>query len=167
VTFTVDAHRDRIMTGRVEKVLLNARIQGNFVTYDVLVAVDGPTTMLLPHMTADVEFETVKREKAWLVPTDSLVWWPTAEQMEPTVSHAKRPAAIGEIQEGPRQGDDAIVWVPVGDGRVRPLQVHVGIDDGVLSEVIGKGFQEKLPVVVGTVKETTLARLVPSVKTLR
>ncbi len=167
VTFTVDAHRDRIMTGRVEKILLNARIHENFVTYDVLVAVDGPTTTLLPHMTADVEFEFVKREKAWLVPTDSLVWWPMAEQMAPAFGHVKRPAVLDETQEGPQEGDDAIVWVPDGDGRVRPLPVRVGTDDGVLSEVVGQGFQEELPVVVGTVNETRLARIIPSVKTLR
>ena len=66
VTFTVDSHRDRQLTGRVEKILLNAKLQGNFVTYDVFVVIDGPTTMLMPHMTADVEFETAKREQAWL-----------------------------------------------------------------------------------------------------
>ena len=42
VTFTVDSHRDRQLTGRVEKILLNAKLQGNFVTYDVFVVIDGP-----------------------------------------------------------------------------------------------------------------------------
>ena len=167
VTFTVDAHRERTMTGRVEKVLLNARVDGNFVTYDVLVTVDGPTTMLLPHMTADVEFETVKREQAWLVPTNSLVWWPSTEQIVPAFAAVTRSPAVDETQDGPKEGDDAVVWVPVGNDRVRPLSVRVGTDDGVLSEVVGEGFQVELPVVVGTVKKTTLARIIPSVKTLR
>jgi len=167
VTFTVDSHRDRTMTGRVEKILLNARLHGNFVTYDVLVAVDGPTTMLLPHMTADVEFETVKRERAWLVPASSLGWWPSKEQIVPAFADVKRPAESDETQNGPGEEDAAVVWVPVGNDRVRPLSVRVGIDDGVLTEVVGGGFREELPVVVGIVKETTLARIIPSVKTLR
>ena len=47
------------------------------------------------------------------------------------------------------------------------FSVNVGIDDGVLSEVIGEGFREELSIVVGTVKTTSLARIIPSVKTLR
>ena len=167
VTFTVDAYRDRTMTGRVEKILLNARVHGNFVTYDVLVSVDGPTTMLLPHMTADVEFETVKRERAWLVPTSSFGWWPSQEQIVPDFATFKRPAASDQTRNGPGEGDVAVVWVSAGDDRVRPLSVNVGIDDGVLSEVIGRGLRAELCVVVGTVKKTPLARIIPSVKTLR
>jgi HlyD family secretion protein len=166
VTFTVDSRRDATMTGHVEKIMLNARIYGNFVTYDVLVGIDSPTTMLLPHMTAEVEFETVKREQAWLVPTNSLDWWPRHEQIDPAFARVKPPAEFDKKTNVKVEGEAAMVWVPVDNGHVRPLQVHLGIDDGVVTEVIGVGIREGLPVVVGIVKETTLARIVPSVKTL-
>ncbi len=167
VTFTVDSHRDRPLTGRVEKILLNAKLQGNFVTYDVLVAVDGPTTMLMPHMTADVEFETAKRERAWLVPNSSLMWRPDRELIAPAFTDvAKSPESNQEVETF-KQGDRAVVWVPAADGRVRPLAVRVGIDDGVLTEIVGEGFTEEMPVVVGVIKKTTIARIIPSVKTFR
>jgi HlyD family secretion protein len=167
VTFTVDSHRDRKLTGRVEKILLNAKLQGNFVTYDVFVVIDGPTTMLMPHMTADVEFETAKRERAWLVPTSSFGWQPQQEQIDTAVAEITLPSNRTEENELPKQGDEAIVWVPSGNGRVQPLSVRVGIDDGVSAEIVGDGLQEEMPVVVGVVKKTVLARIIPSVKTFR
>jgi len=167
VTFTVDSHRDLQRSGRVEKILLNAKLQGNFVTYDVLVAVDGSTESLLPHMTADVEFETAKSEQAWLVPSSSLGWRPERELIEPGFAGVELPAEADDDASRLKQGDEAVVWVPSTDGRVQPLAVRVGIDDGVSTEIIGEGFHDGMPIVVGTVNKTVLARIIPSVKTFR
>ena len=166
VTFKVDAYRDQSITGRVERIQLNARMQGNFVTYDVLVGIDPGTTELLPNMTADVEFEVVLRTNAWLVPSSALQWRPSPNQIDPETS--RLPDAIARA-EGKQigEGQDAVIWSPVGRGMVRPIPVRVGIDDGVLTEVITEQIPEKMPVVVGNVKRTTLARIIPSAKTVR
>ena len=163
---TVDAHRNVEILGRVEKILLNAKMQGNFVTYDVLVAIDDGAPKLLPHMTADVEFETLTRENAWLVPTGALSWWPKPEQIAPTAAGVPPPER-NEQPGGPIEGDTAVVWAPTADGRVRPIPLRVGVDDGVLTEAIGEGLSDRMPVVVGTVNRTPLARIIPSAKTLR
>jgi HlyD family secretion protein len=146
--------------------LLNAHVQGNFVTYDVLIAVAGTTEMLLPYMTADVEFEIETRQNAWLVPSESLRWWPGDELIADSTERVA-PADGAKDLPAPQTGDVASLWVPAGDGRVRSIRVQVGIDDGVQTEVIGDGFREEMPVVVGVIRETTLARIIPSVKTLR
>ena len=165
-TFEVDAHRDIVMTGHVDEILLNARRQGNFVTYDVIVSIDRTDIELLPHMTADVEFEIVRRNRAWLVPSGSLQWWPAADQIAPAT--ATMPLRLtAESANRPSEGDSAYVWIPTSDGKVRALSVQVGVDDGVQTEVIGKGFKEELPIVVGVVHRTTLARIIPTAKTLR
>lgn len=166
VSFTVDADRKQVLRGHVANILLNARVQNNFVTYDVLIDIDDSTEALLPHMTADVEFEIEQRKNAWLVPGESLRWWPSDEQISDS---AKEIASreVGTDLPAPQEGDMAYLWVPDGDRRVRSIRVRVGINDGVRTEVIGEGFRDKLPVVVGTVRETTLARLIPSVKTFR
>lgn len=167
VTFTVDAHRDRRLTGRVERILLNAKLQGNFVTYDVLVSIDGSTDWLLPHMTADVEFETAKSEQAWLVPSSSLGWRPDRELVDPAFANVELPPESAETAPQPKQGAPAVVWIPAADGRVQPLTVRVGIDDGVSTEIVGDGFRDGMPIVVGVVKKTALSRIIPSVKTFR
>jgi HlyD family secretion protein len=166
VSFTVDSHGERVFSGQVDRILLNARVQSNFVTYDVLIAITGTTEMLLPHMTADVEFEIEQRQNAWLVPGESLRWWPSDEQIADSTERTA-PAEGATDLPAPQEGDRAHVWVPTGDGRVRSIRVRVGIDDGVQTEVIGDGFRDEMPVVVGTIRETTLARIIPSVKTLR
>nr|WP_146530686.1 efflux RND transporter periplasmic adaptor subunit [Novipirellula artificiosorum] len=164
-TFTVDAYRDHTMTGRVEEILLNARMHGNFVTYDVIVGMDQPDVELLPHMTTDVEFEIVRRNQAWLVPTGALQWWPESEQMVQSIPENSLTA--GDDPNRPVEGQTAYVWVPSENGKVRPMSVRVGIDDGVQTEVVGDGFESDLPVVVGVVTRTTLARIIPTAKTLR
>lgn len=166
VSFTVDAHREQVLSGEVSRILLNASMQGNFVTYDVLIAVSGTTQMLLPHMTADVEFEIEHRENAWLVPGESLHWWPSDAQIADSTRKIAPPEGTTD-RPTPQKGDLAYLWVPAGDGRVRSMRVRVGIDDGIQTEVIGDGFRDEMPVVVGVVRETTLARIIPSVKTLR
>ena len=167
VTFTVDAYRDTPMKGQVAKILLNARVQNNFVTYDVLVDIDECQHTLLPNMTADVEFETARRAQAWLAPAGSLRWWPDSEQVVSTLSGMVRDERLDDKDEGPTLGSQAVVWVPAGDGRVRPVTVQVGIGDGLVTEIIGDDLREAMPLVVGTVKKTTLARIIPSAKIVR
>lgn len=159
VSFTVDGYRDVKLSGRVEQLLMNARVQGNFVTYDVLVKIDPHEVPLLPHMTADVQLETVRRDDAWLVPSESLEWNPTPELTSDRIPVAGNAVGV--------DASNAVIWIAESDGRVRPLTVRVGVDDGVRTEVMGDGFDSNMPVVVGTIRETTLARIVPSVKTLR
>lgn len=165
-TFTVDAHRDQTMTGRVDEILFNARRQGNFVTYDVVIGIDPTDIELFPHMTADVEFEVLRRDRAWLVPNGALRWWPDSKQLESEDPLVDRPPASDNAR-GPSEGEHACVWVAAADGRVRPLKVRVGVDDGVQTEVQGDGFAEQLPIVVGTVDRTTLARIIPTAKSIR
>ena len=169
VRFTVDGYRDAKLTGSVEKVLMNARVQGNFVTYDVLVQIDPSETTLLPHMTADVQLETVNRSNAWLVPSESLNWQPNLERQ----ANAGREngqtfdAAMVEKSVIEKSNAPPCIYVAADDGRVRAIPVRVGVDDGTKTEIFAEGLQESMPIVVGTIRETTLARTIPSVKTLR
>ena len=164
-TFTVDAHRDHTMTGHVDQILVNARRQGNFVTYDVLIEIDDADLELFPHMTADVEFEITRRDQAWLVPTGALAWWPDHAQIDPAVSV---PAERAESDQPVKmnEGDQAYVWIPSDDGKVQPVPVQVGINDGVYTQIQGNEVSRELPVVVGVINKVSLARIIPTAKTL-
>lgn len=180
VSFSIDANRDRKLTGKVDEILLNARMHGNFVTYDVIVRIDPTDVQLMPHMTADVEFEVIRRNHAWLVPTGAIQWQPEVAQLDATqldatqldaaqleaVAQQNTLSALDNPAEK-REGDLAQLWIPSGGGKVRPVSVRVGIDDGVFTEVVGIGLTENQPVVVGVVKRTTLARIIPTAKTIR
>ncbi|XZE56210.1 efflux RND transporter periplasmic adaptor subunit [Planctomycetaceae bacterium SH139] len=164
VVFTVDGYRDSTLTGSVEQVLMNARIQGNFVTYDVLVKIDSHAVNLLPHMTADVQLETVNLTNVWLVPSESLDWQPDSTRQAAAFRIDGKALHLDAEHDSKRS---ARIYVATENGQVRAIPVDVGVDDGTKTAVSAEGLQEALPVVVGTIRETTLARIIPSVKTLR
>lgn len=56
VRFTVKAYQDRKFTGTVKQVRLQSTTEQNIVAYTVVIAVANPDGMLLPGMTATVEF---------------------------------------------------------------------------------------------------------------
>ena len=55
------------------------------------------------------------------------------------------PAAGQGGTETSRQG---LLWVQQADG-LRPIRVRVGLSDGLMTEVTGKGLDEGLDVIVG------------------
>ena len=160
VSFKVDAHRDRVFTGRVSQIRLNASLMQNVVTYGVVVDVDNTDGTLLPYMTAKLQFEVARREQALLVPNQALRWRPTWEQISPVAREELTPPEPGkareEADEDTQMEDDEprmevhepTVWVLAEDGFVRPVKVQVELSDGMHTEVTGGELQPDDDVVV-------------------
>lgn len=56
VIFTVDAHSGRKFKGTVDKIRLDATMTSNVVTYIVDIDVPNPDKLLIPYLTANVQF---------------------------------------------------------------------------------------------------------------
>src|SRR3954452_5185087 len=84
-TFSVDAFPNQTFRGQVNEVRLNASITQTFVTYTVEVTTDNSSMKLLPYLTANVQFETNRRENALAVPNAALRYTPQADQVAPDV----------------------------------------------------------------------------------
>jgi HlyD family secretion protein len=78
-----------------------------------------------------------------LAPNAALRWTPAPEQIDPDVDKAALHAGAGDSKERGR------LWVETRGGRVRPLDVTLGISDGTMTEVSGKGIEAGLCVVAG------------------
>ncbi len=76
VRFTVQAYQDRTFDGAVRQVRLQSSTQENVVNYTVVVTVPNPDGLLLPGMTATVEFLTARVEDALKVPNAALRFQP-------------------------------------------------------------------------------------------
>lgn len=163
VTFKVDAYRDREFTGKVAQVRLNASVLQNVVTYGVVVDVDNPDAKLLPYMTAKLEFEVARRSDVLLVPNQALRWRPTLEQVTPSL-RAGMPAPVArKPKEGEKAESETLeptvdmgvptVWVCGEDGLVRPVEVKVGLSDGIVTELLGDGWKPQDQVVINAVRE--------------
>jgi HlyD family secretion protein len=160
-TFTVDAYPGRVFKGVVapDQPRLNASMTQNVVTYTVVVNTDNDDGKLLPYLTATLQFEVSKHSQVLLVPNAALRWKPNPKQVVPEARNdylsaqrrGKGPA--GEKGERPAAADKeahdrGTLWVQDG-GFVRPVKVHIGLSDGLNTEVISGDLQEGLAVVVG------------------
>jgi len=167
VNFTVDAYPNEVFEGKVGKVRLNATMTQNVVTYTVEVITDNSSGKLLPYLTANALFELHRRENVLMVPNVALRWWPQTEQVAPEFrevsfdpqvgngNHKNKNNGNGKSSSSHNSGkaiseksNYGVVWVAEGN-YVRPIKVHVGISDGVTTEVRSDELQEGLAVVTG------------------
>jgi HlyD family secretion protein len=148
VTFTVDGFPGQIFEGNVEEVRLNATMNQNVVLYTVVVNIDNSQKRLLPYLTANVRFILKNETNVLLVPNAALRWTPSS--MAEVTPNARKEFSMdpptGNNQELP--SSSRIVWSKDGDF-VRPLEVTVGISDGINTAVTGKDLRVGEEVVTG------------------
>ncbi len=154
VTFTCDAFPGRRFEGTVGKVRLNATMTQNVVMYTVVVNTENPDKVLLPYLTANVDFTVSKQTNALLVPNAALRWSPSspneiaadARSQYPVDPPADNPPGAKGARES-----KGVVWLKDGEF-VRPVEVKVGTSDGSSTAVTADHLKEGEEVVTG---ETT------------
>lgn len=117
VRFSVQAYPDSLFQGRVRQVRLQPESVQNVVTYQVVVDASNPSGILLPGMTATVDFVVDKAESALCVPSTALRYHPSA------------------FPKRDQDEDRKTVWVLEKDGLVKPRFVETGIIDGDQTEI--------------------------------
>ena len=138
VVFTVDAFPDRTFSASVKQVRLNATVQQNVVTYDVVVAVSNPEEILMPGMTAYVNVVIAQRKSVLRVPNAALRFRPETAEAAPK----RKP------QEERGDGSRATVYV-LAQSRLVAKSIRTGISDGRYTEVVSGELKDGDPVVVG------------------
>ena len=164
VTFKVDGFHDRVFTGTVSQIRLDANLVSSVVTYGVIVDVDNSDGKLLPYMTAKLQFEVAHRSEVLLVPDQALRWRPTWDQITPAARSGLTPPAPrkprpAEEKDGDSETDEPTVeiatptvWVHAEDGLVRPVHVKLGLSDSIATELTGGGLQVNDEVVINVVR---------------
>jgi len=159
VTFTVDAFPDREFHGVVNKVRLNATMTQNVVLYTVEVNIDNPDKLLLPYLTANVDFVLKGETNTLYVANSALRWTPSSlAEVAPDARKAfaddppandppgaEQPAANKEKQQKPATHT---LWLRDGDF-VRPIEVTLGTSDGSNTAIAGNGLREGQEIVTG------------------
>lgn len=79
VQFTVQAFSDKKFDGEVTQIRLNPNVVSNVVNYVVVVNAENKDKLLLPGMTATVDFYVDFRENVLLIPNSTLRFQPTEE----------------------------------------------------------------------------------------
>ena len=140
VMFGVDAFPNRTFSANVKQVRLNATVQQNVVTYDVVVAVENPEEILKPGMTAYVNVIVAQHKSVLLVPNAALRFRPE------TAPEAAAPKRRPQDERG--DGTRATVYV-LSESRLVPKSIRAGISDGRFTEVVSGEVKEGDQFVIG------------------
>ena len=171
VRFTVKAYGERTFSGRVRQVRLQSSIEQNVVNYTVVVDVANPQGLLLPGMTATVEFLVSTAEDVLKVPNAALRFRGTeamtaelrARRQRERQQHGENAptpgmgpgggAGMSGGSGGPGTGGPGrtptLLWFLDADGRLDARPVRTGITDGQFTEVRGRDLEPGLQVIAG------------------
>jgi HlyD family secretion protein len=147
VVFGVDAFPNRTFKASVRQVRLNATVQQNVVTYDVVVAVENPEEILRPGMTAYVNVIVAQHKSALLVPNAALRFRPETGSTGSTGPEQAAPRRRPQEERG--DATRATVYV-LSDSKLVPKPIRIGISDGRFTEVASGELRDGDHVVVGT-----------------
>lgn len=124
--FLVDAFPSRKFEGVVAQVRQAPITVQNVVTYDVVVSVANPEFLLKPGMTANVAILIDHRDNVLRIPIAAIRF--VAPQHGSTSADAS--PALGAAQRKTR------VWTRTAAGRLTPVTITLGIDDGNFAELL-------------------------------
>jgi len=172
VRFTVQAFPERKFGGTVSQVRLEPTTVNNVVNYTVVIRVANDEGLLMPGMTATIDFIVGQAKDVLLVANAALRLKPSedmiavlrkqfAERMgqrggAPGAAPAgAMPAAAGGFPGSSRNGgnggqrpkDAALVWYLDGSGALKAARVRTGISDGQQTEVRSEELKEGMEVI--------------------
>lgn len=159
--FTVQAYPDDTFTGSVRQVRLQSASEENVVNYTAVVDVDNPTGILLPGMTATVDFLVETATDVLYVANASLRYKPDQESMAAALERKRSErAALQDGSDGPqpspRSPDEGAVaanrgmlWTIDENGDLAMIPVRTGISDGTSTVVMGRSLEAGQQVIAG------------------
>ncbi len=158
---TVDAYPEEEFEGVVKEVRLQPETISNVVTYTVIVEAENRENILLPGMTANIDFVVEHCENVLTIENTALSFTPTEEIMQSMREEMmkkrqkmeqngegerpQRSGGMGGMQGMSRNGsstmpsDMARLWYKTDDGSFRVAMVRTGATDGVKTEITDLG----------------------------
>jgi len=154
VDFTVDAFPNRTFHGEVVQVRNSPLTVQNVVTYDTVIGVNNPDLKLKPGMTANVSVIVAEHNDVLRVPNSALRFHPP--ETGPSTNATPQAGgggsypggASGSRPKGERRQTRSVYVLK--DDKLQPVQVKLGISDGIYTEVTD-GLSENDKVVTAAI----------------
>ena len=137
--FTVDAYPESPFHGKVHDIYNQPLIVQNVVTYDAIIRVRNPDLKLKPGMTANVTIKVGHVNDAIKLPNAALRYSP-----EKTSGQEALPRT--------GKGNATRVWI-LKSGKPVPVNVTLGLSDGVFTEVIAGDLSTEDEVVLEKIRK--------------
>lgn len=166
-SFTVQAYSDKNFTGKVTQIRLNSSIQDNVVSYTVVINAQNDNLLLLPGMTATIDFYIERKTNVLSVPNSALKFQPTEKMLielkRGTDKPKEKPAdfiAIDSLeadnkilneQSSAEDNNMGSVWYLDNNGKLKVDFVLLGLTDGKKTEIVKtRDLIEGMNVITGT-----------------
>ncbi len=156
--FTVDGYPDIRFPARITQVRYGSKIVSGVVTYETILSVDNPDSLLRPGMTATVKITTNEIENAVLVPNAALRYTPLAKEKG---SSGGNSSIIGKLFPRPQRSrmpqkefvrsdkKKSKVWI-LKDGEPVEIFVTAGETDGIMTVITGSEVTPGMVLIVDT-----------------
>jgi HlyD family secretion protein len=176
-TFTVEAYLDKTFSGKVRQIRLQPTTVQNVVNYTVVIDAQNKDNLLLPGMTAMVDFIAESKKDVLLVPNLALRFVLTEDmqkeyQKNLQKNQASLPDSLRTRQGGRRSGqpgsatggqpstqraapkDTAQLWYLDKNGKVNMTMIRIGATDGRMTEIVrGRNIREGMKIISGVVSQ--------------
>jgi HlyD family secretion protein len=181
VKFDVQAYPDKKFSGKVKQIRLQPTTVSNVVNYTVVVEAANPDHLLLPGMTATVDFVVAHKSDVLLVPNTALRFQPSDKEMEQIRKHMQeRLAALPDSvksefrgrrnaggQGGERNGRNGAnvrnVFYLDAQGNPVMARAVTGMTDGTNTEIVrSRGLEEGTSIIVGTAETASNGTTAPT-----
>jgi len=177
VRFDVQAYPDKIFTGVVKQIRLEPTTISNVVTYTVVISAANEGNILLPGMTATIDFIIEQKNDVMLVPNIALRfqpdektqaefrknWQKTMASLPDSLRKRRRAQMenhnfsrngnqqIGSSMTGSRRPKDlSQVWYLDQNHKLAMEMVRIGMSDGTNTEILrSKNLKEGMKVITG------------------
>lgn len=147
--FTVEAYPNKTFSGKVTQIRLQPQTISNVVNYTVIVQAGNDQGLLLPGMTATIDFVVARVKNALLVPNAALLFTPPGEKGDKRLRRAAE-------RSGP--GDSGHLYALGQEGRLQRLRVTTGPTDGISTVVSGRDIRQDMEVITRLKPQTQAAR---------
>lgn len=173
VTFTVPAYMDEEFTGKVVQIRLQPETIQNVVNYNVVIEADNDKGLLLPGMTATVDFYIEEKQDVLLVNSSALKFTPPEDMLTEYRERmrerfeAMRDSTRGKRRFNRQQGGAGnsrggagsffgngnkikagTLWYLDEDGNLTATRVILGTSDGKVTEIVrGRNVSEGMKVI--------------------
>lgn len=150
VRFRVSAYPDQTFEGTVRQVRLQSTLVENVVNYTVVIDVENKDRLLLPGMTATVDFFVQMAKDVLKIQNSALRFRPTPEMLAQLRKSGEKPPRA-------ESGRGGRLWILGADGKLSVLPIQTGLTDGQWTEISGEGVGEGMEAIAGVVSEETPA----------
>lgn len=185
VKFTVQAYQNKNFEGEVTQIRLNPTVVSNVVNYIVVVKADNEEKVLLPGMTATVDFYVDQREDVLLIPNAALRFQPTEAMQEEYKKNMEKELANlpdsvknrfqgrgpgmgggnfmggnfggGNSQNGgSRRRNFSRLWYLDENKQLKMSPASLGLSDGKNTEIVrGRNIKEGMKIITAVLEEET------------